>query len=190
VSSPSPCHAGHSLMVLRNNRSLGMYDLRFPSKTPYLTFEGHVNSFTADIGLDVWRDDFVAAGRLHPIPLPLLIPIADSLNSSQPAKTLGSASGPCAPVQRSCLLPTPSHQTRPPLHTSPAGPLPLPHPSCAPSRSRSKPSPSPARTVSGDIADEMMEGRGGSWKERTVGGRVREDQCCGWEMGRGWNALL
>ncbi|ORY83547.1 hypothetical protein BCR35DRAFT_331198 [Leucosporidium creatinivorum] len=49
------------LLVAGMDGSLGMYDLRFPSTKPYLVLEGHVNSFTSDIGLDVWRDDFVAA---------------------------------------------------------------------------------------------------------------------------------
>jgi hypothetical protein len=42
--------------------SLGMYDLRVLRPMPYVTMAGHVNSYTRDIGLDVWRDDFVAAG--------------------------------------------------------------------------------------------------------------------------------
>lgn len=63
-------HALNSLLPLRPYSSLGVYDTRFvpePSSTrrqrPVLKLEGHCNQFTLNLGLDVWNEDFVAAGK-------------------------------------------------------------------------------------------------------------------------------
>lgn len=42
--------------------SLAVYDLRFFTPKPILRLLGHQNSYSWDLGLDVWRDEFVAAG--------------------------------------------------------------------------------------------------------------------------------
>lgn len=44
------------------NRSLAIYDLRFPGPTPLLSLSGHFNSFTRDVGLDILNQEFVAVG--------------------------------------------------------------------------------------------------------------------------------
>ncbi|GAA5886770.1 hypothetical protein JCM6882_005882 [Rhodosporidiobolus microsporus] len=86
--------------------SLGLYDLRFPPRTsrlspaaasvkptnePMLKLEGHVNSFTQGLGLDVWKDEFVAAAgqdsrlRLWSLRTGRLL----SSNSSPPPASIG-----------------------------------------------------------------------------------------------------
>ncbi|GAA5889074.1 hypothetical protein JCM8208_007762 [Rhodotorula glutinis] len=71
----------HHVVVSCMDGSLGVFDLRFPSSPasrpspasrtpqgggvarsrPILELKGHVNTFTVDLGFDVWRDEWVAA---------------------------------------------------------------------------------------------------------------------------------
>lgn len=56
----APAIASSSHYSLRSS-SLGVHDLRFPTRTPLLTLPGHVNSFSVDLGLASWQDNFLAA---------------------------------------------------------------------------------------------------------------------------------
>ncbi|KAL8286740.1 hypothetical protein RQP46_004268 [Phenoliferia psychrophenolica] len=53
---------GNGVLVASMDGSMGVYDLRFPKPKPIVKLLGHVNSYSWDVGLDVWRDEFVAVG--------------------------------------------------------------------------------------------------------------------------------
>lgn len=45
---------------------MGLYDLRSKS-VPIFSLKGHINTYTKDVGFDVWNDSMVAAGTWHPL---------------------------------------------------------------------------------------------------------------------------
>ncbi|GAA5955723.1 hypothetical protein JCM21900_000898 [Sporobolomyces salmonicolor] len=110
----------NQVLVAGMDGFLGVYDLRFPPSPsrasalsrispaePFFELQGHVNSFTVDLGLDVWQDEFVAAagqdhrlriwslrtGRLlQPPPSPSSSFTSSSLSSLSPAARAAASS--------------------------------------------------------------------------------------------------
>ncbi|KPV72435.1 uncharacterized protein RHOBADRAFT_55900 [Rhodotorula graminis WP1] len=95
----------HHVVVSCMDGSLGVFDLRFPStsfsrpssasrapqgggatrSSPILELKGHANSFTVDLGFDVWKDEWVAAAgqdnRLSHDPTPSPHPLERSFGA-------------------------------------------------------------------------------------------------------------
>lgn len=136
---------------LRPRSSLGVFDLRFPStpssrpspasrapqgagvarSTPLLELKGHVNTFTVDLGFDVWRDEWVAAGASRYPPSRHDFPLAErrsdwtgSSPNAQLGRTTASASGPSARAAPSSLPPPPPRRA---ASHRPSSPLSRPH---------------------------------------------------------------
>ncbi|TNY18434.1 hypothetical protein DMC30DRAFT_54829 [Rhodotorula diobovata] len=198
----------HQVVVAGMDGSLGVYDLRFPSRpppasragpagaatsTPLLEIKGHVNSFTVDLGFDVWRDEWVAVER-----------VLDT--HAQPGKTTVSACGPSARAAKfSRPAPPPSlpavrgrqrssHPTLPTLSSPRSRPRP-PTPSSAPSPLHSAHSPSPRSTPRESALPATRSGSRRAWTQVEGEGEKEQERArgaaraCGRRMGQRSRAL-
>lgn len=173
-SSVSHSSAPSSLRV--SNRSIGMYDLRFlPSASsttrarPYLELEGHVNSFTVDVGLSSWQDSFVAVGGSTSSSTTSFIADLSIITAGQDSKVRIWS------LRTGSLLSPPSFLLSPP---TPAPAL----PSFSPWPAEPIPTPSPlARTFSSPVKALQFADRG--LGEVPKGRRELERE--GWRRGGG-----
>ncbi|GAA5934343.1 uncharacterized protein JCM15063_004546 [Sporobolomyces koalae] len=97
------------------NGSLGAYDLRFPASvegsgkprttTPVVSFKGHTNHFSTELGFDTWNDQFlVAAGQDSRVRLWSLKTGRQILPRSPPDRIVSSTTQPTLDLTSSSSL--------------------------------------------------------------------------------------
>ncbi|GAA6003591.1 uncharacterized protein JCM10292_000438 [Rhodotorula paludigena] len=128
----------HQLLAAGMDGFLGVFDLRFlptPSaparhlsetrSRPVVELKGHVNSFTVDLGLDVWRDEWVVAAgqdkriRLWSLRTGRLVRPSSPASPSSWSSTFTSTALPAA-LAYSVPVPPAANPTHPLERTSPA----------------------------------------------------------------------